>query len=604
MRFIWAALVFGAPLARCASQVPPTRDDVWVNKRQDKVITEELSSYIQGQLQAGNVTGLSVGIVLPGGNVEFGTWGNHTEAGDAVTPGTIFNLGSCSKAFLSASLGILMQDFEDGKNQTALPGPVAKFSWYSKVRDLLPEEWQVEDEWATEKTDLRDLLSHVTGLPAHDLAYAPDESSRDVVLRMRHLRAAYELRQHYEYSNQMYIAGAHVVSRYAGMPYRDFVEKRILSPLGMASSTLHPDRAFATGKFTQFFMPSGRRIPFFTREQTADMIAGPAGVMSTAEDMTLWMKMLLNGGVDGPTNTTIVPRATVDLATSAISVMLDKGPGPTFSIAGYGLGWIRVAYRGHELIQHAGGAPGVATQVDLYPYDGFGIVVLANTRATTAGATSNIASAIADRLFGLPVARDAARAAAVPGPNVARDVPRPLTPADSTVVRGGAQCPAAVPERKERKAPRDVPTPPTPADYTGTYSNAGYGNVTLCSPASTSAHCLQVMQAFGKVAAATGRPTPATDLFAAWPRFWGSHLRLYPYSGASYVVEATNLYVGGYGANTTAFEDATPAAVASFMMEEGRVVGLGMTVALGESWRAKRGGSIRDVSDVWFEKLE
>lgn len=38
--------------------------------------------------------------------------------------------------------------------------------WDSKVKDLLPEgEWGLEDEWATEKVNLRDLLGHVTGLP-------------------------------------------------------------------------------------------------------------------------------------------------------------------------------------------------------------------------------------------------------------------------------------------------------------------------------------------------------------------------------------------------------------------------------------------------------
>ena len=78
---------------------------------------------------------------------------------------TIFNLGSCSKAFLSAALGILMQDFMDGKNKSALPDAVAEFNWDAKMRDLLPEEWMVEDKWTTDKASLKDLLSHVTGLP-------------------------------------------------------------------------------------------------------------------------------------------------------------------------------------------------------------------------------------------------------------------------------------------------------------------------------------------------------------------------------------------------------------------------------------------------------
>ncbi|KAJ7691628.1 beta-lactamase/transpeptidase-like protein [Mycena rosella] len=581
MRSIFALLVLTASLGQCASQVP--LNDFLPNRR-GTVITKELSSYIQSQLQASNVTGMSLGIVLPNGEVEFAAWGSRTEAGDAVTSGTIFHLGSCSKAFLSASLGILMQDFADGKNRSALPDTVAGFNWNTKMRDLLPGEWMVEDEWTTEKADLKDLLSHVTGLPglcvpltgllcSHDVSYAPDDSARDVVVRMRHLRAAYELRQVYEYNNQqMFITGARVVSKYAGMSYRDFVEQRILAPLGMTSSTLHPDRAFATGNFTQSWTPSRRRIPFFMPERTADLIAGAGGVMSTAEDMTRWIKVLLNGGVDARTNTTIIPRATFDLATSAISVAINKG-NQIMSIAGYGLGWGRLSYRGHELVQHNGGAPGVATIVDLYPYDGFGVVLLANTR-TSAGVTRNIASTIADRILGLPT---------IDGRVLQEETPTP----------------------EHQRSPASQSH--TLFGFTGTYTNPGYGNFTLCSPIFPPfQECRDVVEAFRTVDAVTGRPPRFTDLFAAWPRFWGSHLRLYPVSGSGYdyKVELTTLYIEGYGVDRNPFEDVSTEDIsATFMTEEGRVVGLGLFVAEKGSWRGRRGGSVRDRADVWFDKL-
>lgn len=59
-----------------------------------------------------------------------------------------------------------MQDFADGTNTTALPSGVTEFGWDTKVTDLLPGEWRTEDEFSTYKADLRDLLSHVTGLPS------------------------------------------------------------------------------------------------------------------------------------------------------------------------------------------------------------------------------------------------------------------------------------------------------------------------------------------------------------------------------------------------------------------------------------------------------
>ncbi|KAF8189219.1 hypothetical protein K438DRAFT_1936129 [Mycena galopus ATCC 62051] len=212
---ILAPLILTATLGQ-ASQTPRS------TAGNGTVIDEKLSSLIQDIMQAFNLTGVSVGILSPSGEAEFGAWGNRSESGEKVASDTIFGIGSLSKGFMSASLGILMQDFADGKNTTALPHGVTEFNWDTKMRDLLPGEWMTEDEFSTEKANLVDLFSHVTGLPAlvhrpiyspqtltlslfrDDESYSPDDSPRDLVLRMRHLRTAYEFRQLWEYNNQTF----------------------------------------------------------------------------------------------------------------------------------------------------------------------------------------------------------------------------------------------------------------------------------------------------------------------------------------------------------------------------------------------------------------
>lgn len=62
-------------------------------------------------------------------------------------------------------MGILMDDFSQGHNQTALPPGVRKFHWETKVKDLLPGDWKLMDEWTSEKAAVRDILSHQTGMP-------------------------------------------------------------------------------------------------------------------------------------------------------------------------------------------------------------------------------------------------------------------------------------------------------------------------------------------------------------------------------------------------------------------------------------------------------
>ncbi|KAJ7803451.1 beta-lactamase/transpeptidase-like protein [Mycena olivaceomarginata] len=507
------------------------------------VFDEQFSSVIQETLDANNVTGMSVGVLLPNGEVEFGAWGNRTESGEKVAPDTIFGIGSLSKGFLSASLGILMQDFATGKNATALPHAVTEFNWDTKLRDLLPGEWMTEDEFSTSKANLVDLLSHVTGFPRHDGSYSPDDSPRDLVLRMRDHRAAYEFRQLLEYNNQMYIAGSYVVSKLSGMAYRDFVENRIMLPLNMSSSTMHPDRVSENNKFSQTWTSTRRRIPFFMTENTADLIAGAGGVISTAEDMLLWAKLIMNGGADPQTNIQIIPDATVNLATAGHSIYSNEG-NEFFSVMEYGLGWVRTAYRGHELIWHDGGAQGVSSFCALFPHDGFAVVVLANTDGTI---TQNVAFAVADRIIG-------------PGPNS----PLPSNVVSSTPIGASPVSSARVLSGLE-----------------GTYSNLGYGNFTLCSSA---------------------QPI-TTQSYSAWPRFWGSHLRLTPISGNAYDGKLTTLYVDGYGVDHTPFEDPVIDLGVAFMEEEGKVTGLGFFVASGETWREKKGGSVRDIADAWFDKF-
>ncbi|KAJ6510375.1 beta-lactamase/transpeptidase-like protein [Mycena sanguinolenta] len=528
-----ALLTFPVSTRALTSQIP-----LQYSRNEGKVINEGLASFIQTELQANNFTGLSLAVVLPSGEVEFAAWGIRTEQGDPVNSETVMNIGSCSKAFLSASLGILMQDFADGNNKSALPNNVDKFNWDTKMRDLLPDEWMTEDPWTTEKASLKDLFSHVTGLPAHDVSYSPYDSSQDIVARMRHLRSAYELRQFYEYNNQMYITGAYVVSKYAGSSYRDFVEERIIRPLRMSSSTLYPNRAFETGKFTVLDAISTKNSFFYARTYRG-------------LDCRCRRRHVECGGYG--------------------QLEANKGSALT-SIGGYGLGWGRMSYRGHEVVQHNGGAPGVASVVDLYPSDGFGIVLLANTAGPLV--TQTIARAVADRVLGLPI-----------------EASRIKT----------EMCPSTQPQIPVNAIPSDML-----AGFTGTYSNLGYGNFTLCSPLfPSSADCLAIIQDFRRVDSAAGKHIDPLGLYSAWPRFLGSHLRLSQVSGYDYAVKLVTLYVDGYGVDRTPFEDVLfeRSYPAKFMVEDRAVIGLGLFVAGQESWRAKKGGSVREIADVWFNKL-
>lgn len=83
----------------------------------------------------------------------------------------------------------------------------------------------------------------------------------------------------------MYIVGAYVVAKLSGMRFEDFVNDRIFKPLGMNSSTYSIDAAIHTGKFTETWTSFGRLIPPWIEDEYADLVAGPAGVISSAEEL-------------------------------------------------------------------------------------------------------------------------------------------------------------------------------------------------------------------------------------------------------------------------------------------------------------------------------
>ena len=78
---------------------------------------------------------------------------------------TLFHMASVSKAFCATALRLLIDDFAHGRNVTALPSCLTELTWHTRLRDLLPE-WELMDAWASERANLRDILSHVSGLPA------------------------------------------------------------------------------------------------------------------------------------------------------------------------------------------------------------------------------------------------------------------------------------------------------------------------------------------------------------------------------------------------------------------------------------------------------
>lgn len=59
-----------------------------------KIITPELSNYVEQTLKTYDVPGMSLAVVRKDGTVELGAWGHKTENGDPATPDVSLHMSS------------------------------------------------------------------------------------------------------------------------------------------------------------------------------------------------------------------------------------------------------------------------------------------------------------------------------------------------------------------------------------------------------------------------------------------------------------------------------------------------------------------------------
>ena len=359
-----------------------------------------------------------------------------------VTADTLFAIGSATKAFTTFTLASLVHD--------------GALSWDDRVRDLLPG-FRLEDPHAAAELTLRDLVTHRSGLPRHDLVwYGNRKISRDeLVRRVGDLAPAAGLRERFMYNNLMYAVAGHVIETVTRASWEDNVRARIFTPLGMERAVFSVDAMQADPDHAVGYRENDdgviERMPY--RPIRA---MGPAGsIDASAAAMARWMIMHLAGGrFEG--RELISAGLLAEL--HAPQVVTGARPvRPDISPADYALGWFVETYRGHRRVYHGGHIDGFSALVSLFPDDRIGIVVLAN--ADGSAFPEMAGRHAADLLLELDE---------VPWFDVG--------------LAEHAQARDMVTEARSRRSERRVPgTRPAHAldDYAGSYLDPGYGTLEI-----------------------------------------------------------------------------------------------------------------------------
>ena len=410
-------------------------------KKPAEVLLKGLDRFINEMMAEWNVSGLAISVVQDGRLVYSQGFGlRDVDKGLPVTPQTLFAIGSCSKAFTAATMGILVDE--------------GKLEWDKPLKEYLPT-FSLKDDFAAERMTPRDLVCHRSGLPRHDAVWYNSTATRQELFeRLRYLEPSKDFRTTYQYQNLMFVTAGYMVEQITGTSWERFVRNRIFMPLGMSNSNFSVNDSQKAPDFALPYMEKDDKvieIPF----RNIDTI-GPAGsINSSVTDMSSWLLLNLSKGKIGDQQ--IISESSLKEIHSPqmISSQSYKYDESFYSM--YGMGWGITSYRGHLMLSHGGGIDGFTARVTLLPRDSIGMVILTNLDGSPL--PSIIAYNVADRLLGFDQVDWNSRIR-------------------EEVEEGKKEAEKAEKEKDKDRKPNTKPSHPL-EDYSGDYEHPGYGVISV-----------------------------------------------------------------------------------------------------------------------------
>lgn len=352
---------------------------------------KKLDELIQNSLSTFDVPGISVGIVKDGKLIYAKGFGVRSlKNKQPMDENTLVGIASNSKGFTCTALAILADE--------------GKLKWDDKVSKYLPE-FQMADPYVSQNVTIRDLVTHRAGLGLGqgDLMFFPEGGSltvSDIVHNVRYLKPENPFRTTLDYNNILFIVAGEVIHRVSGLQWADFVEQRILKPVGMTSSFGSYKNAISANSqnIIDAHAPvDGKAVAVSHDWNETANAAG--GILSNIKDMTTWAAFLMNGFVTKDGKRLVSEKNAHELWSLQIPDKVGANSPYDTHFYGYGLGWFLSDVKGHLQVQHSGGLIGTVTHFTLIPDLKLGIVVLTNQQA--GAVLSTITNTVKDAYLGI-----------------------------------------------------------------------------------------------------------------------------------------------------------------------------------------------------------
>jgi CubicO group peptidase (beta-lactamase class C family) len=326
--------------------------------------SSHFDAYITDVMNMFHIPGLAIAIVKDDDVVFIKGYGVREHGKSALVDAqTVFPIGSCSKAFTAAALGMLVDE--------------GKIKWSDTVHTYIPD-LQLYNPYVTKELMISDILSHRSGIEDVGVLYYRTLLSRaELVHRLRYLQPKVGFRVSGVYNNLMFLLAGQIIPAVTGKSWDEFISERFFAPLSMKESSTSTRALDGVVNLAQPHIVMGeqpKRIPF----HTIDSVAPAGSINATITDMAQWVRMLVNEG--SYNGTVLLKPETIHAMYSPESIM---GKGHPYGL--YGFGWGISDYHGHKIVSHKGSIDGMSAVVGLLPDKKVGVVILTNVHLGVVG---------------------------------------------------------------------------------------------------------------------------------------------------------------------------------------------------------------------------
>jgi CubicO group peptidase (beta-lactamase class C family) len=366
MAFVFVLFVIGGAFADTppAMKLPKTFD------------VPAVDAYVADHVAKKGFVGLSLAVVRDGQIVFAKGYGQATLNGPAVTADTAFAIGSVTKQFTCACILILAED--------------GKLSVRDSVAKYFPNLTR-----ASEIT-LYDLMTHTSGYPDYypldfvDRRMVKPTTADNVIHTYATGKLDFDPGTRWSYSNTGFTILGRVVEKVSGESFEQFLQRRILKPLGMTHTIFEPDLSkvqAVRGHTSSLLGPTEAAVP-----ETPAWLNAAGGIFAPAADIARWDIGLMTGRVLKP---------------ESFRLMTTPRELKSGKIVDYGCGLAIARESGETVLSHGGAISGFLAFNAFVPRTKSAVVVLANAEHVDP-------AALGRELMGLLLKDEAQRAQAVP----------------------------------------------------------------------------------------------------------------------------------------------------------------------------------------------